>query len=318
MKIFIDLIQRHEQSFYSFVHKVHSKGESLFTDLMQWIELFLTLARDGLSSEPLSLEFLLPHATSERAAVLSEVDAVALYHYKLKVAYEERLRRRFGRTQANSDARADADAEDAAAQALVAGVVDELSFGELMQGDALDVAAADYDSETDSGSSDESSSEGDSDTDSYETAEEDNQVANLPARAKTVSHRGPVSAPAQERRSHDVHRAPAAPGVRPSRSMTFTGRTPKPKDLAPVPPVPHLARPSVPKSPRKKAFPQSPSRQQRYRSLSRPRPDEADSKVKEKARRKRQPPEPIQPPELQHIPDLLPIFVEMVRHSDLL
>ncbi|CDO75602.1 hypothetical protein BN946_scf184858.g42 [Trametes cinnabarina] len=89
VQIFIDLIQRHEQAFYSFVHKVHSKGEGLFTNLMRWIELFLTLMRDGLG-EPISLEFLLPHTGADRENVLREVDAVALYHYKLKVASHAR------------------------------------------------------------------------------------------------------------------------------------------------------------------------------------------------------------------------------------
>ena len=67
VQTFIDLIQRHEQSFYSFVHKVHSKGEGLFDSFMRWIEQFLTLMRDGLGA-PLSLEFLLPHTGPERAA----------------------------------------------------------------------------------------------------------------------------------------------------------------------------------------------------------------------------------------------------------
>ncbi|KAI9063229.1 hypothetical protein FKP32DRAFT_1666643 [Trametes sanguinea] len=98
VQIFIDLIQRHEQAFYSFVHKVHSKGEGLFTNLMRWIERFLTLMRDGLG-EPISLEFLLPHTGADRENVLREVDAVALYHYKLKVAYEAKLRRRTERSE---------------------------------------------------------------------------------------------------------------------------------------------------------------------------------------------------------------------------
>ena len=81
---------------------------------------------------------------------MSEVDAVALYHYKLKVAYEDRVRKRFGRTQGMNDA----DAEDEVAAELVNGVVKDLSFGELVQGDADDLAAEETDSE------DESSDEG--------------------------------------------------------------------------------------------------------------------------------------------------------------
>lgn len=94
VQTFIDLVQRHEQAFYGFVHKVHSKGQGLFDSLMSWVELFLNFARDGVG-EKVDLEFLLPHAGEERMNILCEVDAVASYHYKLKVAYEEKVRRRF-------------------------------------------------------------------------------------------------------------------------------------------------------------------------------------------------------------------------------
>lgn len=141
VQTFVDLVQRHEQAFYSFVHKVHSKGEDLFEGLMRWIELFLTLTREGLG-HPISLEFILPHAGEERESIMKEIDEVALYHYKLKVAYEEKVRRRFGRAMA--------DQGDEAAQELVDGVVRELSFGELVKGDANDIFAEESDEETDS------------------------------------------------------------------------------------------------------------------------------------------------------------------------
>ncbi|THH01660.1 hypothetical protein EW026_g1070 [Hermanssonia centrifuga] len=154
VQIFIDLIQRHEQSFYSFVHKVHSKGEGLFDSLMRWIEQFLTLMRDGLGDR-VSLEVLLPHTGQERLDIMKEVDAVARYHYSMKVAYEAKVRRRFGRTQGHSDA----DAEDEEAAAMVNGVVRDLSFGELVKGDADELAAQDTDEEEDSSSEEEESSE---------------------------------------------------------------------------------------------------------------------------------------------------------------
>ncbi|EFI27707.1 PX domain-containing protein [Coprinopsis cinerea okayama7 len=155
VQAFISLIQRHEHSFYNFVHKVHSKGEGLFDNLMRWIELFLTVVREGLG-QPISLEFLLPHAGAERKLILDEVDQVALYHYKLKVIYEDKLRRRFGRASGGGkagvgDIGAQADAEDEAARALVDGVIGEISFGELVKGDAMDLAAEETDEESDSG-----------------------------------------------------------------------------------------------------------------------------------------------------------------------
>lgn len=94
VQTFIDLVQRHEQSFYTFVHNVHSKGSGLFDSLMSWIELFLSFARDGLP-QPVDLDFLLPDAGPQRRAIMAEVDAVAQYHYRMKLAHEEKIRRRF-------------------------------------------------------------------------------------------------------------------------------------------------------------------------------------------------------------------------------
>ena len=144
--------------FYSFVYKVHSRGGSLFDDLMKWIELFLTVVRDGIGDQT-SIEFLLPHTGQDREAIMKETDDVALYHYKLKLAHEDKVRRRFGRTQKQSTA----DAEDEAAAALVQGVVNDISFGDLIDGDAEDLAA---EVSTSDGSSDYSSS------DEYDSDEE--------------------------------------------------------------------------------------------------------------------------------------------------
>ncbi|KAJ7781216.1 hypothetical protein B0H16DRAFT_1658847 [Mycena metata] len=169
-KAFISLIERHEQSFYNFVHKVHSKGEGLFDSLMRWIELFLTVVREGLGG-PVSLEFLLPHTGQERKDILAEVDKVALYHYKLKVVYEDKLRRRFGKVQANA-MQNDADAEDEATKALVDGVAEEINFGELISGDAVDLAAEETDEESEESSEFESSSGSDESGSEDESSEE--------------------------------------------------------------------------------------------------------------------------------------------------
>ncbi|THH28956.1 hypothetical protein EUX98_g5244 [Antrodiella citrinella] len=163
VQMFVDLIQRHEQSFYNFVHKVHSKGQNLFSSLMQWIELFLTLMREGLG-EPISLEFLLPHMGAERDAIMEEIDSVARYHYKLKLAYEAKVRRRFGRTQGRDDA----DTEDEEAAQMVNSVVEDLSFGDLVKGDAVDLAAEQTDDESDSSSEDSDSNSSDEEESSDE------------------------------------------------------------------------------------------------------------------------------------------------------
>ena len=163
VQAFIDLVRRHEQMFYHFVYKVHSRGGTLFDNLMKWIELFLTIARDGVGN-PTSVEFLLPHIGPERQAIMEEIDRVSLYHYKLKLAREDKLRRRFGRAQKRDDV----DAEDEAAAALVHGVVNDISFGDLIDGEAEDLAAEESASEDSSGysTSDESDSDEESDCDS--------------------------------------------------------------------------------------------------------------------------------------------------------
>jgi len=94
---------------------------------------------------------------------MKEIDGVALYHYKLKLAHEDRLRKRFGRTQKQSEA----DAEDEATAALVQGVVNDISFGDLVDGEAEDLAAeaSASDDSSDSSSSDEYESDDGSDDD---------------------------------------------------------------------------------------------------------------------------------------------------------
>ena len=145
VQTFIDLVARHEQSFYSFVHKVHSKGQGLFDALMAWIERFLTYAREGLS-EKIDLEFVLP-VGEERLAILREVDAVATYHYKLKLAYEEKVRRRFQKTAATDDE-----------AALIDGMIASLNLNDSVVGDVEEVGEEDDESdESDASEGDERS-----------------------------------------------------------------------------------------------------------------------------------------------------------------
>ena len=164
VQIFIDLVQRHEQSFYYFVHKVHSKGEGLFTGLMRWVELFLDIVREGLG-EPISLEFILPHTGDERKDTIKEIDEVALHHYKLKIAYESKVRRRFGRAGG-----AGTDGDDENAREIMGGLVGDANLGDLMKGGMLDVAAEEEESSDDS---EEFSSDYESDTDDGETGSEE-------------------------------------------------------------------------------------------------------------------------------------------------
>ncbi|KAF4575050.1 hypothetical protein EYR36_006406 [Pleurotus pulmonarius] len=313
VQTFIDLIQRHEQAFYHFVHKVHSKGEGLFDSLMRWIELFLTVVREGLGL-PLSLEFLLPHTEREREEILVEVDKVALHHYKLKVIYEDKLRRRFGRTQNGGDA----EAEDEATQNLVNGLVGGISFGELAQSDGelgvdTDDSSEEDSSEYDTASDDDSSSESSSDSPPETNARP------TPTRSSTI--RPNVRTPEVAAVPPKMSRVRSM-SLKLSRSMSsLKGEAPSRKSHDQTPPPP------VPKNPLvtalSKPLPPSPSRSSTD-SVPPPKPLPPLLSRSPAASTPSPPPPPIkknktnqapQPPSLEHIPKLLPVFVEMVSCS---
>ena len=317
VQAFIDLIQRHEQSFYSFVHKVHSKGESLFDGLMRWIELFLTVVREGLG-DLINLEFLLPHTGKERAEILSEVDKVALYHYKLKVAYEGKIRRRFERAQSS------ADAEDEATQTLVNGVVEEINFGELMRGDVDDIAAEETnaDSEDDNSSADESTSNDDDDESDGSDESDDDEETSSEESIHLPDHKPPVRAQTTKI-SLRTAPVPAAPlpsrthSLRSSRSMNFLLNrrdVPSASSAPPVPPVPPMFRThhQSTNSWSSKPLPPSPASRS-FTNRPPPPPSKTHHVLPKRKTKGKKGSEALKPPELHHIPQLLPVFVEMVR-----
>ena len=365
VQTFVDLVQRHEQAFYSFVHKVHSKGEDLFEGLMRWIELFLTLTREGLG-HPISLEFILPHAGEDRELIMKEIDEVALYHYKLKVAYEEKVRRRFGRAMADQGG-------DEAAQELVDGVVRELSFGELVKGDANDLFAEESDEETDSEEEEDTTEES-----SEESSGQETPPPPLPQRRPTVpdspqhppqqppkriptpttalSSRdsippvpplpaGHSPAPTQQnypnRRSLDQNQhqkhlrrpmhqhvsnangssapaRPVRPSLRTSKSFSHDSTSTGPTSAPPVeskfrlpkssgkdsPPAPQTAGLNPPSNPLLRK--ESPGRAKAENGSTRPGAITKRKRKKNGAQ--------FEPPELEHIPKLLPLFMEMVSN----
>lgn len=155
VQTFIDLVQRHEQAFYTFVHNVHSKGQGLFDSLMSWIELFLSYARDGLP-HPVDLEFILPHAGPERAAIMREVDAVAQYHYRLKLAHEEKIRKRFDKSLGGANAAgAGPDGQDDEEAALMGSVMASLNLDESTMEGAMEDEESDEDDDDEEEEEDE-------------------------------------------------------------------------------------------------------------------------------------------------------------------
>jgi len=327
VQAFIDLVQRHEQAFYHFVHKVHSKGEGLFDGLMRWIELFLNFMREGLGEE-FSLEYLLPHSGPDRSKILDEVDRVALYHYKLKVAHEEKIKRRFGRADAGSGAAA----EDAAAQHLVDGVMNDLSFGELMQGDIADISDGES-SEEESGEEDTTS--GETETETEEETDEDDEVFVTPRSPPAVEGQSPffnqpMSAPPttvnhvnHPKVANDVPPPPPPKHDR-SRSSSVPPAASKSHEKK-LPPVPlgsgthenaghhHHGHPHS-NAPRHQRTVDGLRTHHSVSSLSKPVPSPV-SPPPVKLKSKKKTPLILKEPELQYIPEILPLFIEMVSYT---
>ena len=328
VKMFIDLVQRHEHSFYNFVHKVHSKGAGLFDNLMRWVELFLTVVREGIG-KPISLEYLLPHTGQERLDILKEVDAVALYHYRLKVAYESKVRKRFGRGTAgvgvNGRATVTADEDDEATQTLVDGAVKNFSFGDLMQGDAEDLVAEESESEE----SEETETETETEADSYETAGSgDRSAMQTPLRSPATT-RIPATAPLvteQVPRSSFGLSSPNSGDALRQRKRSLSLRSSRSTDsgkarnsvIDVVPPVPSLPPSASRPVPLLQSAPPSrvaaPSRRKTMEDLKRTTTSVSLPRKSRKSKKKHGP--DIKPPDLKVIPDLLPLFTEVVRCAE--
>ena len=75
--LFIDLVGRHQNSFYKFVHSAHSHDDGLFESLMSWIESILSFLRDG-TGEVVDIDSLVT------PAILVEVDEYIAHLKKQK------------------------------------------------------------------------------------------------------------------------------------------------------------------------------------------------------------------------------------------
>ncbi|KAG9317278.1 hypothetical protein JVU11DRAFT_1473 [Chiua virens] len=337
VQAFIDLVNRHEQSFYSFVYKVHSKGQGLFDSLMKWIERFLTAIREGIGAANLdgqenkiALETLLPAGGEERVRIMEEVDKVIHWHYLNKISHEEKLRRRFRHAQ--NGAQADAEAEDEATQVLINDIAREFDFGELARANADELAAEESDEDEHSDEDDEdeddesdgdSSNDEDSDeheTDSDEVEEPATSMHQTLSETLELTRVEPIQTAALSR-SQSVAPSSVTPrqrsfSLRSIKSMkVLRERELSVADAPPVPPLPvHLNKALPPRPPESTSASFS---QRRSTGRLNPSPGQDSGDPHPPSRRPRKQRKKAgtatQPPELKHIPTLLPIFVELVR-----
>ncbi|GCB18128.1 PX domain-containing protein C1450.12 [Aspergillus awamori] len=84
VQAFIDLCERHQSSFYKFVHEVHLHDNGLFTSLMAWIEEILEFLRKGPRGGALDMNALLRGATDfvqiDKDKALEEINALIKWH----------------------------------------------------------------------------------------------------------------------------------------------------------------------------------------------------------------------------------------------
>ncbi|PYH40281.1 uncharacterized protein BP01DRAFT_396000 [Aspergillus saccharolyticus JOP 1030-1] len=81
---FIDLCERHQSSFYKFVHEVHLHDNGLFGSLMAWIEDILEFLRKGPRGGKLDMNALLTGAKDvgqiDKDKALNEINALIKWH----------------------------------------------------------------------------------------------------------------------------------------------------------------------------------------------------------------------------------------------
>ena len=102
---FVNLVQRHQQLFYNFVHQVHTKGSALFERLVQWIQLFINYVRDPREPEScglgwINLDRCLPTDPGMYQRVIAETQEVIQQAYRVKLRREIRRRRKMAHVAA--------------------------------------------------------------------------------------------------------------------------------------------------------------------------------------------------------------------------
>lgn len=98
IQLFIDLVARHEQHFYDFVHNVHSQEASkVFDELIRYVDKLFTFVAHGIPGK-MDINHCIERAGFESRSDLEllekEIDAVCDYRYQQKAYRFERQRRK--------------------------------------------------------------------------------------------------------------------------------------------------------------------------------------------------------------------------------
>lgn len=110
VQAFIDLCQRHEHHFYSFVHEVHTHDNGLFTQLMGWIEGILEFLRHGPTNGSLDINALFEGAIGsgvvDRAKAVAEIDKLIAWQEARKKWHHDKTRQKMAAEGGPGDAEA--------------------------------------------------------------------------------------------------------------------------------------------------------------------------------------------------------------------
>lgn len=103
-QLFIDLVQRHEQHFYDFVHNVHSQEASaVFDELVQYLDKLFTFVTDGMPGQ-LDLNRCIGRAGIQDTDELKqEIDALCNFRYQQKLYRFKRQKHKLMHTTAPED-----------------------------------------------------------------------------------------------------------------------------------------------------------------------------------------------------------------------
>ncbi|KAI8877894.1 hypothetical protein K501DRAFT_229436 [Backusella circina FSU 941] len=96
IQLFTDLVARHEQHFYGFVHNVHSQQASrVFDELIEYVDRLFTFLSQGMPGKVDMNDAIREAGIQTYSDLEAEIDALCDYRYKQKVYRFERLKHKF-------------------------------------------------------------------------------------------------------------------------------------------------------------------------------------------------------------------------------